>query len=241
MQTNNLDTPGLSGSTSSRKDTKDTHYAAKTIVLEGIQGTALSDDEYEFEGKDIEYFGQLFESPKPIHGIDKVVNYTNLSMGNFMFTTSLNKIHEPSTYAEAVNDIRWVEAINQEIEALNRTITWEITHLPNNKNPIGSKWIFKVKYKANGEVERYKMSDAAVESPTSTPTGENVTVEIPVEISTPHVDLEMSAPDEGSTPLVRMRGDGVRIRGDGVRMRGGGEDGSSNINRLRTINGKIVD
>ncbi|GJZ29247.1 hypothetical protein Tco_0573894 [Tanacetum coccineum] len=42
------------------------------------------------------------------------------------------------------------------------------------------------------------MSNAAVESPPSTPTGENVVVDIPVEISTPPIDLEMSSLDEGS-------------------------------------------
>ncbi|GKB73037.1 hypothetical protein Tco_0934449 [Tanacetum coccineum] len=89
------------------------------------------------------------------------------------------------------------------------------------------------------------MSNAAVKSPPSSPTSKNAAVEIQVEISTPPVDLEISAPDKGSTPLVRMRGDGVRMGGDGVRMRGDSEDvsseaGSSSINRLRTINGKIV-
>ncbi|GKF45631.1 hypothetical protein Tco_0135433, partial [Tanacetum coccineum] len=53
----------LFGSSSSRKDTKDTKYATEAEVLEGIQNTALSDD-YNSEGEDIEYFGQLFETPK---------------------------------------------------------------------------------------------------------------------------------------------------------------------------------
>ncbi|GKC20929.1 hypothetical protein Tco_1023079 [Tanacetum coccineum] len=38
----------------------------------------------------------------------------------------------------------------------------------------------------------------AVESPPSTPTGENVAVDIPVEILTPPIDLEISSLDEGS-------------------------------------------
>ncbi|GKB04861.1 zinc finger, CCHC-type containing protein [Tanacetum coccineum] len=56
---------------------------------------------------------------------DEKVTYENLSIDNLVFTTSLNKIHEPSTYAEAIKDSRWVEAMNQEIEALNRNKTWE--------------------------------------------------------------------------------------------------------------------
>nr|GFA12163.1 tetratricopeptide-like helical domain, DYW domain protein [Tanacetum cinerariifolium] len=55
------------------------------------------------------------------------------------------------------------------------------------------------------------MSNAPIESPPSTSTDENAAIEIPVEISTPFVDLEMSALDEGPTPPVRIRG-AVRMR-----------------------------
>ncbi|GJR69732.1 retrovirus-related pol polyprotein from transposon TNT 1-94 [Tanacetum coccineum] len=50
----------------------------------------------------------------------------------------------------------WIEAMNQEMEALNRNGTWVITDLPVGRKPIGRKWVFKVKYKSSGEVERFK-------------------------------------------------------------------------------------
>ena len=34
--------------------------------------------------------------------------------------------------------------------------TWEIVFLPKNKTAIGYKWVFKIKYNADGTVERYK-------------------------------------------------------------------------------------
>jgi hypothetical protein len=43
-----------------------------------------------------------------------------------------------------------------EISALEANSTWVVTDLPPNKNLIGCKWVYKVKLKANGEVERYK-------------------------------------------------------------------------------------
>ena len=47
--------------------------------------------------------------------------------------------------------------MNLEVEALNRNKTWEeITELPIGRKAIGGKWVFKIKYKSNGEVERYK-------------------------------------------------------------------------------------
>ncbi|GJY71935.1 ribonuclease H-like domain-containing protein [Tanacetum coccineum] len=44
---------------------------------------------------------------------------------------------EPSTYYEALKDRNWVDAINAEIEALNRNNTWIVTDLPIGRKPIG--------------------------------------------------------------------------------------------------------
>nr|GFA94318.1 ribonuclease H-like domain-containing protein [Tanacetum cinerariifolium] len=40
------------------------------------------------------------------YDINYVVNYSNLSIDNFLFSNNLNKIHEPRTFAEAANDPR---------------------------------------------------------------------------------------------------------------------------------------
>ncbi|XP_071709316.1 uncharacterized mitochondrial protein AtMg00820-like [Rutidosis leptorrhynchoides] len=46
--------------------------------------------------------------------------------------------------------------MNSEMEALYRNKTWVLTDLPPNRKPIGNKWIYKIKYKATGEIERFK-------------------------------------------------------------------------------------
>ncbi|GKB94890.1 ribonuclease H-like domain-containing protein, partial [Tanacetum coccineum] len=51
---------------------------------------------------------------------------------------------------------KYIEAMNNEIEALNRDNTWTICDLPVGRKAIGSKWLWKIKYKSNGEIERYK-------------------------------------------------------------------------------------
>ena len=43
-----------------------------------------------------------------------------------------------------------------EMEALAKNNTWELVKLPKGIKPIGSKWVFSMKYKSSGSIERYK-------------------------------------------------------------------------------------
>jgi len=42
------------------------------------------------------------------------------------------------------------------MEALDKNNTWELGPLPNEKKPVGCKWVYTIKYKADGSIERYK-------------------------------------------------------------------------------------
>lgn len=46
--------------------------------------------------------------------------------------------------------------MQSEIAALMDNSTWSVVDVPSGKSPIGCKWVYKIKHKANGEVERYK-------------------------------------------------------------------------------------
>ena len=46
--------------------------------------------------------------------------------------------------------------MNAEIATLVSNHTCTLTPLPSNKKVIGCKWVYRVKYKADGFVERYK-------------------------------------------------------------------------------------
>ena len=43
-----------------------------------------------------------------------------------------------------------------EINALQANNSWVMTPLPPSKVPIGCKWVFKIKLKSDGSIERYK-------------------------------------------------------------------------------------
>lgn len=64
------------------------------------------------------------------YGIEKVINYSKLFFNAKCFISSLNKSVEPKSFVEACKDINWVNAMNLEIEALNRNGTWLVVDLP---------------------------------------------------------------------------------------------------------------
>lgn len=51
--------------------------------------------------------------------------------------------------------------MKKEIKALEENDTWILVSLPPGKRTIDSKWAYKIKYKPNGEVERYKARPVA--------------------------------------------------------------------------------
>ncbi|GKC31474.1 ribonuclease H-like domain-containing protein [Tanacetum coccineum] len=91
-----------------------------------------------------------------LYGLEKYVTYSKLNTSSYCFFTNLNKYIEPTSYSKAVKNPHWIEAMNNEIKDLNMNNTWTICDLPIGRKPTGSKWLWKIKYKSSGEIERYK-------------------------------------------------------------------------------------
>ncbi|RVW79069.1 Retrovirus-related Pol polyprotein from transposon RE1 [Vitis vinifera] len=89
------------------------------------------------------------------HPIGNYVTYEGLSPSYRAFATSLDDTQVPNTIQEALKISEWKKAVQDEIDALEKNGTWTITDLPVGKRP-GCKWIFTIKYKADGSVERFK-------------------------------------------------------------------------------------
>ena len=65
-------------------------------------------------------------------------------------------VHEPTCFNDAVRDAKWQKAIDEEMAALDANETWDLVPLPESKNVIGCKWLYKVKHNADGSISRYK-------------------------------------------------------------------------------------
>jgi hypothetical protein len=61
-----------------------------------------------------------------------------------------------STYQEVASVPEWKLAMFEELAALERTGTWDLVLLPSHAVPITSMWVFKIKTKLDGSIERYK-------------------------------------------------------------------------------------
>ncbi|KAL0290163.1 UNVERIFIED_CONTAM: Retrovirus-related Pol polyprotein from transposon RE1 [Sesamum angustifolium] len=46
--------------------------------------------------------------------------------------------------------------MNEEMTSLEKNSTWEIVDFPDGKKPVGCRWVFTIKYKSDGTIERYK-------------------------------------------------------------------------------------
>ena len=101
------------------------------------------------------------------HSIE-AVNFVSDSSCNYLtlpealecaFSAIPNRSQYPNTYSEAMSrpDAHlWHEAACKEIDSLLENGTWELARLPAGRRAIGCRWVFVIKHKSDGAVERYK-------------------------------------------------------------------------------------
>ena len=65
-------------------------------------------------------------------------------------------VSEPTCFSMEVKSREWRHAMNLEFDALLRNQTWTLVPSHPSQNLIGCKWVFRVKRKADGIIERYK-------------------------------------------------------------------------------------
>jgi hypothetical protein len=66
---------------------------------------------------------------------------------------------EPATYRQAINapdSKQWELAMEEEINSLKKHGTWQLVDLPTGRQPVKCKWVYRLKFDANGDPIRHK-------------------------------------------------------------------------------------
>lgn len=95
----------------------------------------------------------LSATPYPL---ENYLSSEHFSMNYQAFLAVITSAVEPQTYAEAIKDEKWRFAVTHEIDSLEDRGTWTVEALPPGKKTLGCKWVFKIKFRADGTIERYK-------------------------------------------------------------------------------------
>ena len=67
--------------------------------------------------------------------------------------------NEPETYNQgkySCGKENWLQAMKEELKTLSKTNKWTLVERPKNKTVIPGKWVYKVKTKSDGSLEKYK-------------------------------------------------------------------------------------
>jgi hypothetical protein len=63
---------------------------------------------------------------------------------------------EPNTFTQAVSKPEWRAAMESEFKALLKNGTWSLCPRPLSHHIVRNKWVYKIKQKPDGSIDRYK-------------------------------------------------------------------------------------
>jgi hypothetical protein len=86
-------------------------------------------------------------------GIRKPKVYTD---GTICYGCLDTAASEPHSIAEALSNNNWKSAMDEEFSSLMKNKTWHLVPPHQGKNIIDCKWVYKIKRKADGSLDRYK-------------------------------------------------------------------------------------
>ena len=90
------------------------------------------------------------------YDITNYLNFQNVSSDYRAFITQIQDIPILKNTEEAMRNNHWKGAMDEEMRALLQKHTWDIVDLPKGKIPVSSRWVYTLKCKSDGSLDRYK-------------------------------------------------------------------------------------
>lgn len=84
------------------------------------------------------------------------LSYSLFSSAHCSFLANITSHTKPTSYAQAILDPLWQQAMHAELDTLQHKNTWSMVPLPDGHKLIWCKWVYKIKYKSDDTIERYK-------------------------------------------------------------------------------------
>ncbi|KAL0301601.1 UNVERIFIED_CONTAM: Retrovirus-related Pol polyprotein from transposon RE1 [Sesamum radiatum] len=90
------------------------------------------------------------------HPLANSLSFQHLSPNYRAFSVSLSSASILNTYCEALRHPAWKMAMDDEMSALVSRGTWKLVEVPPNADIVACRWVFTLKFRADGTLERYK-------------------------------------------------------------------------------------
>ena len=90
------------------------------------------------------------------HPSQAVCSFAQFPSEHCTFMVSLDESQVPRSYEEAMQHKVWRESVGDEAGAMIKNDTWYESELPKGKKAVSSRWIFTIKYKADGTIDTRK-------------------------------------------------------------------------------------
>lgn len=86
-----------------------------------------------------------------------------MNLDDFVATCEFSKDSDLKTielenlnYEQAINDLKWQKAMEEELTAIAKMGTWSLIELPHSIRPISCKWVFRVRLGTNSNPPSFK-------------------------------------------------------------------------------------
>lgn len=135
-------------------DTGHAHDNFNDADLDGI-----GDDQDNFHGADLDGTGNAQRIPRRSERQKRQPERYGNPVAHFSLSAEEFVDNDPLSIAEAKQRTDWPEwkrAIEGEFASLIKNGTWTLCDLPAGRKTVTSKWVFKLKHKADGEIDKYK-------------------------------------------------------------------------------------